>query len=59
MLSVFRWVTRGKGSGIELETPMACVSTVRDGRIARQEFFLTREEALVALGLDEQAPELG
>ena len=38
---------------------MACVSTVRDGRIARQEFFLTREDALAVLERDEQAPGRG
>ncbi len=49
VLAAFRWVTRGKGSGIELATPLASISTVRDGRIARQEYFSTREAALEAL----------
>ena len=49
VLSVFRWVTRGKGSGIELVTPMASISNVRHGKIARQEYYLSSEEALEAL----------
>ena len=49
VLSVFRWVTRGKGSGIDLVTPMASISTVRDGKIARQEYYLSAEEALEVL----------
>lgn len=50
VLSLFRWVTKGKDSGITLETPMAAVTTVLEGRIARHEFFLDREEARRAAG---------
>ena len=45
VLSIICWVTKGKDSGITLETPMAAITTVRDGRIVRHEFFRDREEA--------------
>lgn len=50
VLSLFCWVTKGKDSGITLETPMAALTTVLDGQIARHEFFLDREEARRAAG---------
>ena len=52
VLAIFVWVTRGKDSGITLETPMACLTTVRDGRLASHEFFLDREQAARAAGLE-------
>jgi ketosteroid isomerase-like protein len=43
---------RGRTSGVELEwSSYAQVWTVRDGKVARVEFFQTREEALEAAGL--------
>ena len=48
---VFDWITRGKGSHIDLVSEMACVATVRDGLIARLAYFLDRAEALTAVGL--------
>ena len=51
VLCLFRWITTGKDSQIELETPMAFVNTVVDGKIARQEFFGDREQALAAAGV--------
>ena len=51
VLSLFRWITKGKDSGITLETPMAAITTVRDGQIARHEFFIDRDEALRAAGV--------
>ncbi len=49
VLAVFRWITRGRGSGIELVTPMACISTIEDGKVTRHEYFLSREAALEAV----------
>ncbi len=51
VLSLFRWVTKGKDSGITLETPMAAITTVLEGQIARHEFFIDREEALRTAGV--------
>ena len=51
VLSLFRWITKGKDSGITLKTPMAAITTVRDGQIARHEFFIDRDEALRAAGV--------
>lgn len=43
---------RGRTSGVELEwSSYAQVWTVREGKIVRVEFFLTRDEALDAAGL--------
>lgn len=50
VLATFCWITKGKDSGIRLDTPMACITTVRDGMIVRQEFFLDRGEARRAAG---------
>jgi ketosteroid isomerase-like protein len=48
-----RWVTKGRGSGIPFETPMAELLTVRGGRIASVEFYLDQAAALEAAGLSE------
>ena len=53
LLSFLRWVTRGKDSGIELETPMASVTTVEGGKIVEQSYFLDQQSALKAVGLSE------
>ncbi len=47
--------TRGtaKGSSLQLDTPVALVWTLRDGKLARTEFFSERREALEAAGLRE------
>ena len=42
-----------RGSGLELENPIALVWTVRDGRLVRNEVFTDRREALEAAGLGE------
>ena len=45
---------RGRASGIELDwESYAQVWTIRDGQVARVEFFATRAEALQAAGLSE------
>ena len=53
VLSLFRWVTKGKDCGISLDTPMASITTVQGGRIARLEFYMDREEARRKAGLTE------
>jgi ketosteroid isomerase-like protein len=44
---------RGRGSGMELESPMGWVFTIRRGKVAKAEGFLSRAEALEAVGLSE------
>jgi hypothetical protein len=42
---------RAQGSGIPLAETYACVSTLKHGRLIRQQDFLNQEEALAAVGL--------
>jgi ketosteroid isomerase-like protein len=44
---------RGRGSGAESDSPMAWVLTVRNGKVTRHRGYVTREEALEAVGLSE------
>jgi ketosteroid isomerase-like protein len=44
---------RGRGSGMELDSPMGWVFTVRRGKVVKAEGFLSRAEALEAAGLSE------
>jgi ketosteroid isomerase-like protein len=44
---------RGRGSGVESDTPMAWVVTVRDGKVTRHRGYASHEEALRAVGLQE------
>jgi ketosteroid isomerase-like protein len=46
---------RGRISGVEVDSPRACVVEVRDGAVTRLRYFLEPSQALEALGLDEQA----
>jgi ketosteroid isomerase-like protein len=46
----------GRGSGLESDTPMAWVVTVRDGKVLRHRGYRSREEALESVGLSEDAP---
>lgn len=49
-----RWVGRGKGSGIEVQQPVAHVFTLHGGRVVRWELGYTgRDQALEAAGLRE------
>jgi ketosteroid isomerase-like protein len=43
-----RW--RGAASGIEVESPLVLVLTVRDGKVVRSVDYLSHEEALEAVG---------
>jgi ketosteroid isomerase-like protein len=44
---------RGRESGVELDSPMGWVFTVRRGKLMKAEGFLSRAEALEAAGLSE------
>ena len=44
---------RGRASGVEVERPFALVWTLRGGKVARVVWFLSRGEALEAVGLPE------
>jgi ketosteroid isomerase-like protein len=44
---------RGRESGIEIDSPIAWLSTVRAGRIVRSRGFLDPQEAVEAAGLSE------
>ena len=44
---------RGRASGIMVESQLALVITLRDGRIVRSEDYLSHAEALKAVGLQE------
>jgi ketosteroid isomerase-like protein len=46
-----RSVGRGKRSGVEVEMDFAFVFTVRDGKIAEWQIFVSEEKALAAAGL--------
>jgi ketosteroid isomerase-like protein len=50
-LAHLRW--RGPASGIMVESPLAMVATVRDGRVVRSMDYLSYDEALEAVGLRE------
>jgi ketosteroid isomerase-like protein len=54
VVAVGRWVGKGKGSGVEVQQPVADVFTLHDGRVVRFELgFTDRAEALEAAGLSE------
>jgi len=44
---------RGRGSGIESDSPMAWVITVRSGKVTSHRGYRTSDEALEAAGLSE------
>ena len=53
VVAFVRWRARGTSSGAEWEMKPGQVFTLRDGKIARQEVYLDRDEALEAAGLRE------
>jgi hypothetical protein len=53
VLVLVRWCPRIVGGEHEIETLAACVFEVRDGRVARTEFYANRARALEAVGLPE------
>jgi ketosteroid isomerase-like protein len=49
-----RLVGKGKGSGLEVEQPLAQIITVQDGRVVRWEIgYANRHDALEAAGVSE------
>ncbi len=53
VVSVVTSRSRGRTSGVEVQSNHAAVWTVREGKIVRVAWFPTREEALEAAGLRE------
>jgi ketosteroid isomerase-like protein len=53
VVAVVRRHARGRASGVGLEAPFALVWTVREGKVIRVVWFLRREEAFEAAGLQE------
>jgi ketosteroid isomerase-like protein len=53
VISVVTRHARGRASGAEVERPFALVWTLREGKVIRVVWFLTRAEALEAAGLSE------
>jgi ketosteroid isomerase-like protein len=53
VLALGRVKARGRESGVEVDSPMGWVFTVRRGMAVKAEGFLSREEALEAAGLTE------
>ena len=51
VVALCRYIGRGKGSGVDVDTPGAHLWTVRDGRAVRMIVFSDRERALGAAGL--------
>ena len=48
-----RQTGRGRVSGVEVDSPRACVVTVRDGAVTELRYFIEPAEALQAVGLEE------
>ena len=53
VLALGRVQARGRGSGLELDSPTGWLCTVRGGKLVKIDGFLSREEALEAAGLRE------
>ena len=51
VIALFRMITKGKGSGIELERDDAIVYRLHAGKIIRMEYFNRRDQAMEAAGL--------
>ena len=47
------WGGRGRASGIDLRSSLTSISTVRDGRIVKIEWFFDHAQALETLGLSK------
>ena len=53
VLVMVRLFGRGRTSGIDVDQRFAMVWTLRDGRAIRMDMYLTRDEGLKAVGLEE------
>jgi ketosteroid isomerase-like protein len=47
------WGGRGRSSGIDLHSSLTSICTVRDGQIAKIEYFFDHAQALIAAGLSD------
>jgi uncharacterized protein (TIGR02246 family) len=50
VVAIGAWHIRGRASGIEGEMPLFILFTVRDGKVARLEWFENRDSAVAAAG---------
>ena len=53
VVSLFVMRATGRGSGVTVERKDAMISTFRDGKITRVEYFNDQSQALQAMGLTE------
>ena len=53
VLIIGRQRGRGRISGVEVDSPRACVIAVRDGAVTDLRYFMEPAEALEAVGLEE------
>jgi ketosteroid isomerase-like protein len=53
VIAILRQRGRGTSSGVAAEIGFTNITTLRDGEIARNDFYLDREKALEAAGLRE------
>jgi ketosteroid isomerase-like protein len=51
VLVSFQWRATGEASGIETTSDWSVVATVRDGQIARADYYVDRDAAMDAAGL--------
>jgi ketosteroid isomerase-like protein len=47
------WSARGAASGADVSTAVSLLCTIRDGRVARIEYYLDHQQALRAAALEE------
>ena len=53
VLTLAHWQFRGRASGIMVESQLALLMTLRDGKVVRSEDYLSHKEALEDVGLSE------
>jgi ketosteroid isomerase-like protein len=51
----FRWLLRGRSSGVEQELPVSGVVAAHDGLVSSGHFFLDHDEALRDAGIETEA----
>jgi ketosteroid isomerase-like protein len=55
VVAVIRESGRGRGSGVVLDHRYGAVYTIRDGKVARLQWFHDKEQALESVGLREES----
>ena len=53
VLTIFRYVTRGRDGALAFDTTMGSIHTFKGDKIVRAEFFRSADDALEAAGLQE------